>query len=216
MLDMTRLLLVRHGQSQTNLDGIFAGSWDSPLTDLGVRQAELTAEHIAKHYCVDCVYASDLQRAFVTGKTVADQFGLDVTVVTGMREIHGGLWEHRPFDLLPQEFPESYGVWLQDIGNATCDGGESVSELQQRVLTALFQIAEENPEKTVVIATHGTPIRAIQCFCEGKTLNEMKDIKWVSNASITEILFENNRLQIENVSYDAHLGMLTSVLPATC
>lgn len=213
---MTRLLLIRHGQSMANLEKIFAGALDSPLSELGLRQAELTADYIAAKYKVDCVYASDLQRAFMTGKAIADRFGLDVIPVSALREINGGYWEETLFDLLPQRYPDSYGIWLQNIGNAVCDGGESVSGLQQRVLTALYQIARDNPDKTVVIATHGTPIRAVQCFCEGKSLDEMKNIKWVSNASVTEISFENDRLKIENVSYDAHLGSLTSVLPANC
>ena len=60
---MTRLLFVRHGQSEANLEGVFAGQIDPALTELGYRQAECTAEFIAKTYQVDAVYSSDLQRA---------------------------------------------------------------------------------------------------------------------------------------------------------
>ena len=64
---MTRLLFVRHGQSEANLEGVFAGQIDPALTELGYRQAECTAEFIAKTYSVDAVYSSDLQRAYHTG-----------------------------------------------------------------------------------------------------------------------------------------------------
>ena len=213
---MTRILLIRHGQSEANLQKVFAGSWDCALTSLGLSQADLTAQYVLERYPVDCVYSSDLQRAYITGKTLADRLQQNVIPVRALREIYAGAWEQTTFDQLPVQFPNTYSVWLQDIGNAVCDGGESVAQLQHRVVEALMEIVRDNPHRTVVVVTHGTPIRAIQCFCEGKSLAQMKDIPWVSNASITELTYENQRLKIDNVSYDAHLGSLTSVLPANC
>ena len=87
---MTKLLIIRHGQSVANLQGIFVGHTDSPLSDLGKRQAEATADYIVNTFHVDAVYASDLERAFVTGKAVADRLGMSVTPVRGMREISQG------------------------------------------------------------------------------------------------------------------------------
>lgn len=216
VLDMTRVLLVRHGQSVANCEKFFAGSLDSPLTALGVSQAELTAQYIANNYQVDGVYSSDLQRAYITAKALADRIGQQVIALQDLREINGGQWQGRKFEILPQMFPQSYGLWLSDIGNAACDGGESVAQMQSRVMNALHRIVLDNPGKTVVIATHGTPIRSIQCACEGKSLAQMKDVKWVSNASVSQLIFEDNRFRIEQISYDAHLGQLTSVLPANC
>lgn len=213
---MTRILLVRHGQSEANLQKVFAGGWDCALTPLGVSQADLTAKYLIEQYSVDRIYSSDLQRAFLTGKSLADQLGMDVIPIVELREIYAGLWEKTSFDQLPVMYPDSYDIWLNDIGNAICDQGESVAQLQCRVLQAIMDIAHGNPDQTVVVVTHGTPIRAIQCFCEGKSLQEMKDVPWVSNASVTELIFENQRLKIDSVSYDAHLGSLTSVLPANC
>ena len=213
---MTRILLIRHGQSEANLQKVFAGSWDCALTPLGIFQADLTARYLMAQYSVDRVYSSDLQRAYMTGKSLADHLGMDVIPVRELREIYAGLWERTSFDQLPVKYSDSYDIWLNDIGNAVCDQGESVCQLQNRALQAIMDIANDNPDQTVVVVTHGTPIRAIQCFCEGKSLRQMKDVPWVSNASVTELIFENQRLKIESVSYDAHLGALTSVLPANC
>ena len=199
-----------------NLQKVFAGSWDCSLTPLGISQAELTAQYIIGKHSVDRIYSSDLQRAYLTGKMLGDRLGMDVIPMVALREIFAGLWERTSFDQLPIMYPDSYDIWLNDIGNAVCDEGESVAQLQHRVLQGLIGIANDNPDRTVVVVTHGTPIRAIQCFCEGKSLQQMKDIPWVSNASVTELRFENQRLKIDSVSYDAHLGTLTSVLPANC
>ena len=143
-------------------------------------------------------------------------FGLPVAASEHLREIYAGLWEGVSYDLLPVRFPKSYWVWLNDIGNVVCDGGESVSALQTRVLNALSRICDDNPGKCVVVATHATPIRVLQCHAEGKTLDQLKDVPWVSNASVSAFSYEDGRFQKKYVSYDMHLGQLTSVLPENC
>lgn len=213
---MTRLLLIRHGQSVANVEKFFAGHLDSPLTELGMRQAELTAGYIASKYLVDRVYASDLSRAYMTGKAVADLYGLPTVACEQLRELNAGLWEGVPYESLVERFPETYQIWLSDIGNAVSDAGESVRQLQDRVVSAILDICKQNQGKTVVVATHATPIRALQCYCEGRALDEMKDVPWVSNASVSEFHYESNRLLIDQISYDAHLGVLKSVLPDKC
>lgn len=212
---MTRLLFIRHGQSEANLAGVFAGHTDAPLTDLGRRQADATAEYIVNTYRVDAVYASDLQRAYQTGKAVADRLGLPVHPHRGMREIFSGQWEAQPFTYLLTAYPESYaGTWRNDIGNSICDGGESVAQLQQRVAAAVEEIAAANEGKTVVIATHATPIRCLECLYQGRPLSQMKNIPWVSNASVTEFHYENGIFTEAVSSYDEHLGSLVSTLPS--
>lgn len=213
---MNRVLMIRHGQSCANVEKFFAGHLNSPLTALGVRQAELTAQYIFRHYQVDCVYASDLDRAYMTGKAVADLFGLPVTKEPCFREIYAGQWEGEPYESLPKRFSETYCVWLTDIGHAVCDGGESVAILHNRVVEAMERICRNNPDKTIVVATHATPIRTFQCHCEGKSLDCLKDVPWVSNASVSSFLYENGVFKKEFVSYEAHLGQLTSVLPKNC
>ncbi len=210
---MTTLLLVRHGQSEANLEGVFAGDYDAPLTELGFRQAEKTAEFIAGNYKVDGVYASDLIRAFETGKTVANILNLPVISNDGLREIRAGEWEAMPFDDIVVKFPEEYKKWKEDIGNSSCPDGESVKMLGERVLAALTAIAEENDGKTVVIATHATPIRVSQTLIEYGNLAPMQDIPWVSNASVTEIIYDNGKWFVGKVGQDSHLSDFRTNLP---
>lgn len=212
----TELLLIRHGQSQANVQRYFAGHLDSPLTELGRKQALLTAKYIYENYHVDCVYASDLSRAFETGSAVSALCGLQTIPCTQLREIYAGDWEGIPYDMLLERFSESYDIWHKDIGNAVCDGGESVAILQKRVLQALTEICETNTGKTIVVATHATPIRALQCHCQAKSLDLMKEIKWVSNASVSTFTYEEGQFLEKYISYDAHLGEFTSVLPKSC
>ncbi len=83
---MTRLLFIRHGQSVANKDKIFAGHYNVELSKLGKRQAQATAEFVVKNYNVDAVYASDLIRAYETGKAVADKLDLEVIPESRMTE----------------------------------------------------------------------------------------------------------------------------------
>ena len=212
---MTKLLFIRHGQSESNLAGTFTGSTDVALTEMGMKQAEAAAEYILGRYTVDGVYASDLQRAFHTGKAVADRLGMEVRPHKGLREIFAGQWEGKAFTYLVEAYPETFaGVWRQDVGNAVCDGGESVAQLMERVSAAVREIAEANPGKTLVIATHATPIRCMECICQGKTLSQMKDVPWVTNASVSEIHYENGVFTEVVSSYDKHLEGMISSLPS--
>lgn len=211
---MTKILMVRHGQSEANSLGVFAGHYDIELTELGCRQAQCTAKFIAENYKVDAVYASDLKRAFNTAKYIAREFGLAVVPEKNFREISAGEWEEVKFEDIIKFYGEDYRVWQTDIGNSRCTGGESVKELAKRVCDTLKKVAEENEGKTIVIGTHATPVRVAQCVFGGHTFDEMKNIPWSSNASVTEIVCENGKFAVTKASIDSHLADLKSQLPA--
>ena len=210
---MTTLLIVRHGQSTANPNSIFAGHLDVPLTALGVKQAETTAAYIADNYCVDAVYASDLERAFRTARIIADRVGTDVIPCPAVREVYAGEWEGKTFDYLTEHGGDAYHKWRFDIGNAVCTGGESCAEVQRRVLGAVREIAAANEGKTVVIASHGCAIRTLMCAITADSLDAMKDIPWVSNASVTTVIADGTSLRLERASYDEHLIGMQTVLP---
>ena len=211
---MTTILLIRHGQSEANLTGVFAGNYDSPLVELGFKQAEKTAEFIAENYKVDKVYASDLIRAFETGKTVANKLGLEVIPEPGMREIRAGKWEGIEFEKIISDFPEEYARWIEGTGDSGCPGGENVRILCERVMNTLTELAEENDGKTIAIATHATPIRVSQTFITYGTVDEMVKVMWVPNASVTEIKYNNGKWELVKVGQDGHLDGFKTNLPA--
>lgn len=202
---MTLFLLIRHGESLANRKCYFAGQLDVPLEPLGHQQAHCTAQFIARQYAPDNIYASDLQRAWDTGKAVGDLLGLPVETDPRFREINAGHWQGLPFEQILNQYPQDYAVWLQDIGHCCCTGGESITQLGQRVLQALTELAEENPGKTLVIATHATPIRVLQSLIHPEGLAHMKDIPWVSNASVTELWYSDGHWRLGAIAHDDHL-----------
>lgn len=207
---MTTILLVRHGESKTNSKDIFSGHFNTPLTKIGKKQAHLTANFIYENFKVDKVYSSDLKRAFYTGKCVAKKCKVKIAKDNRLREIFAGEWECQKGDDLVKR--EDYKPWLKDIAIAHPTGGESVQDLADRVWQALNEIATLNPDKTIVITAHGTPIRAVQSLVRCGDLSEMKNIPWVANASVSVFEFDNGAWIEKAVSLDGHLqGMLTKI-----
>ena len=211
---MTTILMVRHGESEANRNNIFAGNFDADLQGRGQKQAEKTAEFVAESYKIDKIYASDLKRAFKTGQSIAERIGLSPIPDRRFREIMAGKWEGVRFDDIAIKYADDYAVWLRDIGNARCTGGESTRELGKRILAALTDVAEQNEGKTILIATHATPIRVMQTYCTYGDYARMQDVKWVSNASVSEFFYENGKFSCGKMSQDAHLSELRTVLAA--
>lgn len=208
------LIFIRHGESESNYEHRFTGQLDTyGLTERGHIQAQITA-NVLSDIKIDAVISSDLRRASDTVNHIADMHGLKIITDTGFREIYAGQWEGELFDVLPKLYPNEFGVWLKDIGSAVCTGGESVAELQTRVKAAVENIVRNYSGKTVVIGTHATPIRVMQCIWQNIPLSGMKNIPWVPNASITSVVYENEDTWRDVViGQTAHLTGYETVLP---
>ncbi len=210
---MTTLYLIRHGESKANFYRIFAGDSNYPLTDLGMKQAELAANFL-KNKNISAVYASPIPRAFNTGKATADACGIPIFPNDGLKEVYAGEWEGKKFDDLMTEYKESFDIWRNDIGKAIPDSGEAVVDLYDRVVNAITKIAEENAGRNIAIASHATPIRAFGAYCMGISKENMKDLPWPANASITTVKFENGKFFDIEYGNNEHLGDIVTELPS--
>lgn len=206
---MTRFIIVRHGQSEANKAEVFVGHKDAELSELGFRQAELVADELVRERTkIDKIYASDLNRAFHTVSPYAERVGKAVIKDRFLREIYAGRWEGHHFDELPVLYPQSYGIWKNDLGACVCDGGESVAELYKRINAEIDRIAAANDGKTILIGTHATPIRCIIARAKGVGVGGMQELGWVGNASINEFEWENGEITAVRLNYTNHLGTL--------
>lgn len=208
----TQLYFIRHGESESNLITQFAGSLDMPLTEKGRQQAGLTAQYL-DNVPFSVVYASDLVRAYDTGRAVASSQGIPICTDRRLREIFAGEWEGKSYADLEKKFPESYGVWRHQIGLAHCPGGESVARLQERVCACVEEIVSRHPGETVCVATHATPIRVMECLWTNTPLERMHTLPWVSNASVTVVEYDNDGVgHLLERDLHAHLGELHTIL----
>ena len=209
---MTRMIFVRHGESESNLRKFFTGYTNVALTDKGRAQAACAAKAL-KDVPIDAAYASDLVRAYETGTIIAREHGLKVVPSQNLREIDGGEWEGKLFSELDELFHEDYQAWIGDLANCRCTGGESIRELEKRIRTECEAIARREEGKTVLIATHATPIRVMQLAWQNLRMEDIGTFPWVMNASISIVDFENGKWMPVVIGDASHLGDMQTALP---
>jgi len=209
---MTKVYLIRHGESDANVGEIFTGQLDISLSAKGRKQAELCGEYL-KDKGIDVIYASDLQRAYDTARPTAEKCGLEIIKCPRFRELDGGKWEGLTYDQLLEKYPDEYPVFVHDFGNASCEGGESIASMTERIRSIFEEIVKENDGRTVAVFTHACPIRELLCVLRGKTLSDMKDIKWVGNASTTLVECDGENYSFTMISNSSYLSDLATVLP---
>ncbi len=202
----TTILLIRHGESDGNRRGLFAGHADFELVENGIYQAKLAGEYIAKNYNVSHVYSSDLRRARQTAECISEKLGLTPILEENLREIYAGDWQGKEHARLSSLYPDDYPVFLNDIGNAVCTNGESVKQMSERIMAILKKLAEENMGKTIVAVTHAVPIRAVQSILTAGSVDAMKDISFVSNSSVTEIVYKGGNFTLKKAGEDSYLS----------
>ena len=202
---MTKFILVRHGQSKANECGYLVGNTEAPLSPKGEKQAKAVSEYILKAYKVDVIYSSPLSRACNTVKGVADELNLPINTENELMEFNFGKWEGLTHEEIKNNFDDGYSKWARDPGVFIPDGGESMAQLQTRVVEKLKEIGKKEDGKTVLIGSHSSVIRALQCYIQGLPLTKMKNTPWVVNGSIAEINFDGEDFYIVKYGVDCHL-----------
>ncbi len=210
---MTTLIIVRHGQSVSNLQKRFTGQHETVLTELGHLQAENTARFL-EQYPIDRIYSSDLTRAMETARHTATRRGMEVIPDAGLREINAGLWEGMEYQAIRSTYTEDYQVWLNDLGRSHPTGGESVRQLAARIYAATERIIAENRGKTVAIFTHATPLRMLGCLWHGLQPEDAMQINGCANASVSIAEYEDDgSFRLVLYGYDRHQGENVTELP---
>jgi ribonuclease H / adenosylcobalamin/alpha-ribazole phosphatase len=156
----TRLLLLRHGQTELSVQRRYSGRGNPALTDLGRRQAEAAARYLGERGGIAAVISSPLQRAFETATAAARALGLPVAVDDDLIETDFGAWEGLTFAEAAERDPKLHGRWLRDTSTAP-PGGESFDQALERVLRARDRIIAEHQGATVLVVSHVTPIKML-------------------------------------------------------
>ena len=156
----TRLLLLRHGQTELSVQRRYSGRGNPPLTDTGRRQADSAADYLAGRGGISAVISSPLQRCRDTAGTAAKLLGLDVSIDEDLTETDFGAWEGLTFTEASARDPELHRRWMKDT-SVQPPGGESFDEVQQRVLRARERILAGYGGTTVLVVSHVTPIKTM-------------------------------------------------------
>jgi ribonuclease H / adenosylcobalamin/alpha-ribazole phosphatase len=156
----TRLLLLRHGQTELSVQRRYSGRGNPALTELGRRQADAAAQYLAERGEISAVISSPLQRAYDTASAAAKALGLDVTVDDDLIETDFGTWEGLTFGEAAERDPQLHGRWLRDT-SVDPPGGESFDTVAKRVRRARDRIIADHGAETVLLVSHVTPIKTL-------------------------------------------------------
>ena len=195
---MAKLILVRHGATDLNTARMFIGHNDAELNDIGRRQAEKLRERLAAER-IDVIYSSDLKRAMTTAQIVASEHALDVIACSDLREINYGAIDGLSFDEIKSRCPEVAELCVNWSPKLVFPEGESVDELSKRVSEFLCRLKHHPPEQTMLIVTHGGPLRMMLCLLLGIELWHWRQVRIdLASLSIVDIYPEIAILSLLN------------------
>ncbi|NQT46945.1 MAG: histidine phosphatase family protein [Candidatus Omnitrophica bacterium] len=192
----TRVILVRHGETDWTRQRRYAGFTDIDLNETGRWQAGRLCERLhAEH--IDKAYSSDLKRAYTSAKIALPD--LLIEKVAGLREIKFGLFEGLTYQEAMEKHPEIYTRWIDNPRDVLIPQSEGLKKLAERVRVAIKEIVSSNKNKTVAIFTHGGPIRVILSDVAGFGLNDIwKTVQDLTGVNIIEFHDGEAQIQIQN------------------
>jgi len=164
---MTRIVLVRHGQTVWNREARFRGQADVELDEFGLRQAEATGRYVAARWPVVAVYASPMRRAMQTAEPIARAQGLTAHPLEGLLDIDFGAWQGNLADEVAQRHPDLYRAWLEAPHTVHFPGGERLDDVRSRVVAALDEVIARHPGQTVALVSHTVVNRVLLCAVLG-------------------------------------------------
>src|SRR4029453_10563061 len=193
-MPITKLFLIRHGQSAGNAEGRFGGHGPTPLSALGLRQAEITAKVLAKEG-ISVIYSSDLDRAVQTAECLGRLLDIPVTTTKAFRERHVGVLEGLTFDESKANHPKDYYALVNRNVHHVITKGESYRHLLKRATGELWEILRENQGGRVAVFSHTGAICFMTLHLMGAIRRDTRQTPWIitSNCGISRFEIRNRR-----------------------
>ncbi|TGB93220.1 adenosylcobalamin/alpha-ribazole phosphatase [Escherichia sp. E2748] len=148
-----RLWLIRHGETQANIDGLYSGHAPTPLTERGIAQAK-SLHTLLRDVPFDKVLCSELERAQHTARLVLDARQLPMQIIPELNEMFFGDWEMRHHRELMQEDAENYSAWCNDWQHTVPTRGEGFQAFSQRIERFIAGLGDYQQHKNILIVSH--------------------------------------------------------------
>lgn len=194
---MLHLILVRHGETEWNVQRRYQGQTDTTLSAFGRRQAEWLAGWLAKQK-IDIVYASDLKRAWETASVIAEKINVNVLSEPRLREMRFGIIEGLTFDEAQAQYPEMMAAWLEDY-NKPPTGGETLDEFTEYVESLFTDLQRKHNDETVLLVGHSGPLKELLRFALG-LLSQGQWYFELDTASVSELLVYADQVVLKRLN----------------
>jgi len=200
---MTRILLIRHGQTEWNRQEIFRGRADIPLSKEGFRQAGALAERLSEEHLA-AVYCSPLIRAFATAECMANSHGLRPRQVDGLTDMDYGAWEGQQHERIKQQYPDLYARWQSEPHLVCPPGGEMLAKVRERAYPAVLEMVARHPEAAVAVVSHRVVGKLILCAALGLGDDAFWRIRQ-DTCCLNVLEYEGNRITVSLLNDTCHL-----------
>jgi 2,3-bisphosphoglycerate-dependent phosphoglycerate mutase len=210
-MSVTKLFLIRHGQSAGNAEGRFGGHSATPLSELGFKQADITAKALAKEN-INAIYSSDLLRAVQTADPLAKILDLAIVTSPALRERNVGVLEGLTFDESKQEHPNDYYALVNRSVHHVITEGESYRHLLNRITGELRNILRKHRGERVAIFTHTGALCFMTLHLLGAIHRNTKQTPWIvtSNCGINRFEIRGPRnVRVLALNDTRHLAEIT-------
>ena len=185
---MVQLWLMRHGQTDWNVESRFQGLTDRPLNDTGRGQAQ-AIRPLLHDVTFDAVYSSELHRAYETACIATDVADGSDRVVQDARlnEIGFGRFEGHTFEQLRDVFPDDFAVWQADR-TSNIHGGDRIQDVYDRMAAFLDDMRQRHDGQRVLVVSHGGTLALLMCVALGCDISRQYQFRFF-NATISEVRF---------------------------
>ena len=200
----TTVLLVRHGQTSSNVTGFYMGWSDEDLNEVGYTQARSLSSRLAS-LPIASVYTSPLRRAYTTAAILAEPHKLELKFSDHLTEIRLGDWQGLHMDEIKRRWPELWQQSRIDPSELTMPNGESFGQVTERAVRAFEMIVEANQGKLVAIVTHDVIIRVLAAYILGVSNSIYRRFE-INNTSLSVIGVANNNSRLITLNDTSHLG----------
>jgi broad specificity phosphatase PhoE len=200
----TTVLLVRHGQTSSNVTGFYMGWSDENLNEVGYTQARSLSSRLAS-LPITSVYTSPLRRAYTTAAILAEPHKLELKFSDHLTEIRLGDWQGLHMDEIKRRWPELWQQSRIDPSELTMPNGESFGQVTERAVRAFEMIVEANQGKLVAIVTHDVIIRVLAAYILGVSNSIYRRFE-INNTSLSVIGVANNNSRLITLNDTSHLG----------
>jgi alpha-ribazole phosphatase/probable phosphoglycerate mutase len=185
-----KIYLVRHGQTDWNLEMRFQGKEKIPINETGKNQARLLSQRLSKEEFT-AVYSSPLLRARETAEIIAGRHGLTPHLVVGIREICFGCWEGKTYSEMNEKEQNDVDRWLLDPENSSISGGETFKHFKERILQSYKELLSING-RNFVLVSHAGAIKVLVADILGLPFSRIASLK-LSLCSLSVLLYDDCR-----------------------
>jgi len=187
----TTVLIVRHGQTESNTTGFYMGRSDEDLAEVGYKQVRRLSSRLAR-LPITSIYTSPLRRAYATAAILAEPHELEPRVLDNLIEIDLGDWQGLHMDEISRRWPELWQQWRNDPSEVIIPNGESLTKVTERAIPAFHRIVEANCGKQEIIVAHEVIVKIIVTHVLGAPNSIYRRFD-ISNTSLTAIQFIDDK-----------------------